>query len=140
MIQWGKFASSFAGKAKGMYSKGKSLTTTGYQKGKAMSMAGMQKAKTATMKGVSKGKALGTSLKSKQAQFYKDVDMYKGSMFKQFAADARTEGRNLRKVAKNIKPLQTAFKYPITTGAAAGVGVSAALPKKEKKKNRRNYG
>ena len=64
MIQWGRFASSFAGKAKSMYSKGKSLTATGYQKGKAMSMAGLDKSKTAVMKGVSKGKALASQAKS----------------------------------------------------------------------------
>lgn len=137
LFKTGKSAAIFL---KHRMAKGKAAAMAGYQKGKAMSMAGMQKAKTATMKGISKSKDLGISLKSKQAKFYKDVDMYKGSMFKQFAADARTEGRNLRKVAKSIKPLQTAYKYPITTGAGIGLGIQAALPKKEKKKNNRNYG
>tara|TARA_B100000214_G_C23902344_1_gene597141 strand:+ start:437 stop:859 length:423 start_codon:yes stop_codon:yes gene_type:complete len=64
MIQWTKFASSFAGKAKGMYSKGKTLTMTGMGKAKAAAVPAMGKVKTATMKGVSKGKALASQAKS----------------------------------------------------------------------------
>jgi hypothetical protein len=100
----------------------------------------MKSMKELSGKSITKAKGLKTktlskasSFKAKKAQYYKDVDMYKGSILKQFAADARQEGRDLRKVAKRIKPLQTAFKYPITTGFVAGGSLNLAF--RDKKNN-----
>lgn len=100
----------------------------------------MKSMKELSGKSITKAKGLKTktlskasSFKAKKAQYYKDVNMYKGSILKQFAADARQEGRDLRKVAKRIKPLQTAFKYPITTGFVAGGSLNLAF--RDKKNN-----
>ena len=132
MIQWGRFASSFAGKAKSMYSKGKSLTATGYQKGKAMSMAGLDKSKTAVMKGVSKGKALASQAKSTG-----------------MAGMSKAKAFGVRQKAKFDKLTPT--EKTIVGGTAIGLGVgipvkgaafyygaregAAALEKRKQKKN-----
>ena len=104
----------------------------------------MKSMKELSGKSITKAKGLKTktlskasSFKAKKAQYYKDVNMYKGSILKQFAADARQEGRDLRKVAKRIKPLQTAFKYPITTGFVAGGSLNLALRDKKQKKQKK---
>ena len=143
MIQWARFASSFTGKAKSMYSKGKSLTTTGYQKGKtaftqankkaiSMSMAGLDKSKTAVMKGVSKGKALASQAKSTG-----------------MAGMSKAKAFGMRQKAKFDKLTPT--EKTIVGGTAIGLGVgipvkgaafyygakegAAALEKRKQKKN-----
>ena len=79
-----------------------------------------------------------SSFKTKKAQYYKDVDMYKGNLAKQFAADARAEGRALRKnVFTGKNALNTVMTYPITTGFVAGGTLNLALrDKKDKKKKK----
>ena len=79
-----------------------------------------------------------SSFKAKKAQYYKDVDMYKGSFAKQLAADARAEGRALRKnVFTGKNALNTITTYPITTGFVAGGTLSLATKNgKDKKKKK----
>ncbi len=107
-------------------------------KGKAVAMAGMAKGKTAVMKGVSKGKALA----GKAANKATGAGLAIGNVARTLPKDAMKEfkgvKRAVKRTAKNFP--NTFMKYPITTGAAGGLAVSAALPKKEKKKNNRNYG
>tara|TARA_A100001011_G_scaffold15497_1_gene16197 strand:+ start:415 stop:717 length:303 start_codon:yes stop_codon:yes gene_type:complete len=84
-----------------------------------------------------KAKSKASSLKAKKTKFYKDVDMYKGNLAKQFAADARAEGRALRKnvfTGKNV--LNTFSNYPITTGFVGGGTIALATKNgKDKKKS-----
>ena len=79
-----------------------------------------------------------SSFKAKKAQYYKDVDMYKGSFLKQIAADARKEGRALRKnVFTGKNAYNTFMNYPITTGFVAGGTLNLALrDKKDKNKKK----
>ena len=107
-------------------------------KGKAAAMAGMAKGKTLAAKGLAKGKVLAGTAGAKA----KGAGLAIGNVARTFPKDAVKEfkgvKRAVKRTAKNFP--NTFMKYPITTGAAAGLGVSAALPKKEKKKNKRNYG
>jgi len=138
MIQWARFASSFAGKAKSMYSKGKSLTTTGYQKGKAMSMAGMQKAKTATMKGVSKGKAFASQAKSSAnigAAKMKAFGMRQKAKFDKLSpTEKMIVGGGTVGLGVGIPVKAAAFYYGAREGAAL---VEKRKQKKNVKKNRK---
>ena len=85
-----------------------------------------------------KAKSKASSLKAKKTKFYKDVDMYKGNIAKQFAADARKEGRALRKnVFTGKNAYNTFMNYPITTGVGLGITARAVLPKKEKKNKKK---
>ena len=78
-----------------------------------------------------------SSFKAKKAQYYKDVDMYKGSFLKDFAAEGRREGRALRKnVFTGKNALKTITTYPITTGFVAG-GTIALATKNGKNKNKK---
>ena len=78
-----------------------------------------------------------SSFKAKKDQYYKDVDMYKGSLLKQFAADARAEGRALRKnVFTGKNALNTVMTYPITTGFVAGGTLNLAT-RNGKNKNKK---
>ena len=80
-----------------------------------------------------------SSFKAKKAQYYKDVDMYKGSLLKDIAAEARREGRSLRKnVFTGKNAFNTVMNYPITTGVGLGITARAVLPRKDKnKKNKK---
>jgi len=80
-----------------------------------------------------------SSFKAKKDQYYKDVDMYKGSFLKQIAADTRKEGRALRKnVFTGKNAFNTVMNYPITTGVGLGITARAVLPRKNKnKKNKK---
>ena len=92
------------------------------------------KAKTLKSKTLSKVSAF----KEKKAQYYKDVNMYKGSFPKQLAADIRQEGRALRKnVLTGKNALNTVMTYPITTGLGIGVAVRGLAPRKEKNKKKK---
>ena len=97
---------------------------------------GISKVKEFKGKGIHKAKALKTKIKTKHAKIASDFGVRKGSFAKDFAGEVRREGRLLRKnvTLKNIG--STAWNYPITTGAGAGLVISAALPKKDKKKKR----
>lgn len=118
-------------------------------KGKAAAMAGMAKAKTATKAGLAKGKAISAKGLSKGKVLAKkagDAGVILGggamSLAKQLPKDAVKEFRGVKRAVKRTakKFPDTFMKYPLTTGAVAGLGIQAALPKKEKKKNNRNYG
>ena len=79
-----------------------------------------------------------SSFKEKKAQYYKDVNMYKGSFPKQLAADIRQEGRALKKnVFTGKNALNTVMTYPITTGLGIGIAARGLAPKKEKNKNKK---
>ena len=78
-----------------------------------------------------------SSFKAKKAQYYKDVDMYKGSLLKDIAAEARREGRALRKnVFTGKNALNTVRTYPMTTGFVGGSTIALAT-KNGKNKNKK---
>ena len=85
-------------------------------------------------KTVSKAKGIGTKISVKRAQLAKDTGVYKGSFLKDFAAEARREGRALRKNVTFKKIGSTAWNYPITTGFVAGGTIGLATKKDKKKK------
>ena len=138
MIQWAKFASSFAGKAKGMYSKGKTLTMTGMGKAKAAAVPAMGKAKTATMKGVSKGKALASQAKSSAnigAAKMKAFGMRQKAKFDKLSpTEKMIVGGGTVALGVGIPVKAAAFYYGAREGAAL---VEKRKQKKNVKKNRK---
>lgn len=107
-------------------------------KGKAAAMAGMAKGKTLAAKGLAKGKVLAGTAGAKA----KGAGLAIGNVARTLPKDAMKEFKGVKRAVKRTakKFPDTFMKYPLTTGAVAGLGISAALPKKEKKKNNRNYG